>query len=92
MYKKTMLQGSIVEHMESRKLFNEKKCVSKSNIVLSVSNKLNMQESQDYLIEQAFDDLVRIDMIRSNCVKYNDEGEAIRYVFSTQEERFYLNK
>ncbi len=86
-----ILKSSIIKHMESIGLVNNKKCVSKANIVLSVARMLSMDESKEYLIEEAFDILAREDRIRSSYNKYDENGKLIGIAISVHEERFYLN-
>ena len=92
MYNIEILKNSIIKHMKLIGLVNDRKGVSKANIVLSVARKMNMDEYQENLIEEAFDDLVREDKIRSSYNKYDEDGKLINIAISVQEERFYLNK
>jgi len=90
MYSEEELKESITSHMKSIELFSNKKCVDKGNIVLSVARKLNINESQEYLIENAFDILVKEDCIRSNYNNYDDNGKLTGISYSIKEEKFYL--
>ncbi len=90
MYSEEELKESITSHMKSIGLLNNKRCVDKGNIVLSVARKLNIIESQEYLIENAFDILVQEDYIRSNFSNYNADGKRIGITYTSQEEKFYL--
>ncbi|AJA42815.1 hypothetical protein phiCTC2B_58 (endogenous virus) [Clostridium phage phiCTC2B] len=84
-------KGLIIKYMESMGLVNDKNGVSKANIVLSVGGG-SIDESQEYLIGKAFDNLVLEDRIRSSCNKYDKNGKLIRGTGSMHEEKFYLNK
>lgn len=91
MYNTEKVKSSIIKHMESIGLVNDKHGVSKANIILSVGRKI-IDESQKHLIEEAFNSLVSEDRIRSSYNKYDENGKPIGITCSTQEEKFYLNK
>ena len=84
-YDMETLEREIINHMRSIKLTKNGNKVSKGSIILSVSNNLKMDESEDYLIEEAFNDFVR-----SSYRKYDENGKLKCIVRSTDEEKFYL--
>lgn len=92
MYNEQELKEAIIRHMESVKLTSWGSCVSKGNIVLKVSQKLGINESQEYLLEKAFDKLVVEGKIRSNFNTYNERGQVTEYRMMATEEKFYLNQ
>jgi len=89
-YDMETLEREIINHMRSIKLTKNGNKVSKGSIILSVSNNLKMDESEDYLIEEAFNDLLKGDIVRSSYRKYDENGKLKCIVRSTDEEKFYL--
>jgi hypothetical protein len=80
---------AIVDYMKSIELTDVKHSVTKVNIVLKVAQKLNIPESQEYSVIEGFDELYKIDMIRSSYRTYDEKG-VVSTTISTNDEKFYL--
>ncbi|MDR3586122.1 MAG: hypothetical protein P4L59_12475 [Desulfosporosinus sp.] len=89
MNRKDEIMMAIVDYMKSIELTDVKHSVTKVNIVLKVAQKLNIPESQEYSVIEEFDELYKIDMIRSSYRTYDEKG-VVSTTISTDDEKFYL--
>jgi len=83
---------AIIEYMKSKNMFDAKSGMDKATIVLMISNKLGIDyKKQGDLVENAIDDLYKMDIIRSSDDIYDENGNYVRKEITATPEKYYLN-